>query len=320
MRGLVATASLLAALWLATPESASAQDPPPPPPTPEAPPPAPPPPQARERQTAVPRAERARETAERATPRGERTVSREPEGTRDAQSTAPPAPQPSAERAGAVRRDQARDNAAREIRTGEDSTRRRAPVNASNESPADAAPVAAAQGQSNQRPGAVRRPPTDNRGGTVSPRDRAVVRTSPPPNRDHDHDYDHVYVYPSYWSYGHYYDPFYFHLGYLAYSPWGWMPAFYGYPYGYAAGSYQAHGYDIGRVRLKVKPRDAEVLVDGYYAGTVDDFDGMMQSLRLDSGSYRIEIRKPGFETLYFDVRVQPDRTITYRGEMRPSP
>ena len=29
-------------------------------------------------------------------------------------------------------------------------------------------------------------------------------------------------------------------------------------------------------------------------------------------------MRKPGFETLHFDVRVQPDRTITFRGEMKP--
>ena len=54
-------------------------------------------------------------------------------------------------------------------------------------------------------------------------------------------------------------------------------------------------------------PRDAEVFVDGYYAGTVDDFDGVFQALKLDSGGYKIEIRKPGFETLHFDVRVQPE-------------
>ena len=73
-------------------------------------------------------------------------------------------------------------------------------------------------------------------------------------------------------------------------------------------------------VKLKVKPRDAEVLVDGYYAGTVDDFDGVFQALKLDSGGYKIEIRKPGFETLVFDVHVQPDRTVTYRGEMKATP
>jgi hypothetical protein len=62
------------------------------------------------------------------------------------------------------------------------------------------------------------------------------------------------------------------------------------------------------------------VWVDGYYAGNVDDFDGAFQALKLDSGAYRIEIRKPGFETLTFDVRVQPERTITFRGDMRPIP
>jgi hypothetical protein len=31
-------------------------------------------------------------------------------------------------------------------------------------------------------------------------------------------------------------------------------------------------------------PRDAEVYVDGYYAGTVDDFDGTFQRLHIDTG------------------------------------
>jgi hypothetical protein len=69
-----------------------------------------------------------------------------------------------------------------------------------------------------------------------------------------------------------------------------------------------------------VNARDAEVYVDGYYAGIVDDFDGIWQQLRLDDGGYRVEIRKPGFETLSFDVMVQPGRTVTYRGEMQAIP
>ena len=86
----------------------------------------------------------------------------------------------------------------------------------------------------------------------------------------------------------------------------------------------QGFGYDNndedGTLRLKVEPRDAEVYVDGYYAGIVDDFDGIWQQLRLDAGGYRIEIRKPGLTTLTFDVRVQPGRTITYRGDMTMTP
>lgn len=171
--------------------------------------------------------------------------------------------------------------------------------------------------------GAVRRPPSGSGGSPAQPpRDHAVARTGPPP-RDYDGDRHHnVYYHPSYYGYSpYYYNPYYysgFHFGYLAYSPWGWSPAFYGYPY--PVGGWVNPGYDYGSIRIKVKHRDAEVYVDGYYAGTVDDFDGTFQSLKLEAGGYKVEIRKPGFETLYFDVHVQPDRTITYRGTMRPDP
>jgi hypothetical protein len=203
--------------------------------------------------------------------------------------------------------------------TAEEGARRRTPVNAPI-----AAPPSNDSAAAQDRRGAVRRPPSDGGGGpgATPSRDRAVVRSGPPP-RDYDGDHDRyrVHYYPSYYSYGRY--PYYyngFHVGYLAYAPWGWTPAFYGYPYGYGGPAYGGYGYDIGRLRIKVQPRDAEVYVDGYYAGTVDDFDGMFQSLRLETGGYRIEIRKPGFETLQFDVHVQPDRTVTYRGEMRVTP
>ena len=78
--------------------------------------------------------------------------------------------------------------------------------------------------------------------------------------------------------------------------------------------------FDEGQLRLKIKPRDAEVYVDGYYAGIVDDFDGIFQRLHLESGPHRIEVRAPGYETLNFDVRITPDHTTTYEGEMKPVP
>jgi hypothetical protein len=195
------------------------------------------------------------------------------------------------------------------------------------------APIAAsrASGDDGQRRGAVRRPPSGGAGQAGGERpngegprtvDRGVPRSSVPnrPNR--------VYVYPNYYrSYPFYYDPWGysgFGLNSFYYSPWGWYPNYaYGYGAPYAYGGYAGpgyRGYDRGGVKLKVKPRDAEVYVDGYYAGTVDDFDGTLQSLKLDSGGYRIEIRKPGFETLHFDVRVQPDRTVTFKEEMKPIP
>jgi hypothetical protein len=69
-----------------------------------------------------------------------------------------------------------------------------------------------------------------------------------------------------------------------------------------------------------VKPRDAEVRVDGYFVGTVDEFDGAFQRLNLESGPHRVEITKPGYKLLVFDVRILPDETVTYRGELEPEP
>lgn len=194
--------------------------------------------------------------------------------------------------------------------------------------PAVAASATVSEEQSSggaQRRGAVRRPPTGG-SGRAATRDRAVPRASVPRRPAP------IYVYPSYRGYSRYYDPWgygAFGLGYLPYSPWAWNPYYYygSYGYGYGAGHGYgygggpgAYGYDVGGVRLKVEPRDAEVYVDNYFAGHVDDFDGVFQSLKLDSGGYRIEVRKPGFTPLQFDVRVQPNRTITFRGELRPVP
>jgi hypothetical protein len=73
-------------------------------------------------------------------------------------------------------------------------------------------------------------------------------------------------------------------------------------------------------VRLRIRPRHAQVFVDGYYAGLVDDFDGTFQQLRLEPGGHRIEVRLPGFEDLALDIHVQPSRTINIREDLRPRP
>jgi hypothetical protein len=121
------------------------------------------------------------------------------------------------------------------------------------------------------------------------------------------------------WGFGlsWYYDPFWF--GAYGYPGYWDNP---GYGYGYVGGDGQP--YFTGDVKLKIKPKDAEVFVDGYYVGIVDDFDGMFQQLKLSGDpngriSHRIEIRAPGAQPLTFEVRLQPGQTITYRGELRPT-
>ena len=81
------------------------------------------------------------------------------------------------------------------------------------------------------------------------------------------------------WGYGYPYGGYGYGHGYgLGYGS--------GYGYGYGGyGAYQGPTYQIyGGLRLKVKPREAEVFVDGYFAGVVDDFDGAFQQLNLDVG------------------------------------
>jgi hypothetical protein len=81
---------------------------------------------------------------------------------------------------------------------------------------------------------------------------------------------------------------------------------------------YGNYGYPTGELRLEVRPREAQVFIDGAYAGTVDEFDGMFQSLRLEGGEYQVEIVSPGFEPLGFDVRITPGEKVTYKGDLLP--
>jgi len=121
---------------------------------------------------------------------------------------------------------------------------------------------------------------------------------------------------------------------YGGYFPWGYAGLGYlgGYYGGYYGGGYGGSYYDpydpgyqsgfsrsdeSGGLRLKVKPSDATVYVDGYYVGTVNDFDGVFQKLTIEPGTHHVEVRAPGYETLSFDIQIEPSHTTTYRGELK---
>jgi hypothetical protein len=114
--------------------------------------------------------------------------------------------------------------------------------------------------------------------------------------------------------YGGYYDPLYGG----SYDPLGsggqWYPTG-----GGGVPTYSGSG-DDGALRLRVKPRDASVYVDGYFVGRIDDFDGWLQRLHLGAGSHHIEIRQAGYATLGFDVRILPGQTVTYHGDLTKQP
>jgi hypothetical protein len=124
----------------------------------------------------------------------------------------------------------------------------------------------------------------------------------------------------SMWGLGYIWDPFWFGPGYGFADPWGFGhdPGYgYGGGGGYAAGGDPDEIEGQGGLRIKVKPREAKVLVDGTFAGTVDDFDGNFQKLRLDEGAHKVELQADGFEPLRFDVLIVEGQTVTYKGQLR---
>jgi len=79
--------------------------------------------------------------------------------------------------------------------------------------------------------------------------------------------------------------------------------------------------YSTSALRLKVKPAEARVYVNGYYAGEVDDFDGIFQRLYLPAGEHTVEFVLNGYRTfgqgLYLNAGEQ--REVVHQMErLRP--
>ena len=103
-------------------------------------------------------------------------------------------------------------------------------------------------------------------------------------------------------------------------------PFLYGYPwYGY---QYPVQGYPPYRgyyrldpgsaVRIEVTPKEAEVYVDGYYAGVVDDFDGVFQRLPLEPGEHDITLYRDGYRTVHQTIYLTPRSTFRIKYKMEP--
>ena len=108
---------------------------------------------------------------------------------------------------------------------------------------------------------------------------------------------------------GFYADPFW-------YDPWY---GYYGYqyPFGPPPFRYPYYAYDPGAsIRLEVRPKEAEVYVDGYYAGVVDDFDGMFQRLNVEPGEHEIALYLDGYRSVKQRVYTTPRHTFKLKYTM----
>jgi hypothetical protein len=123
------------------------------------------------------------------------------------------------------------------------------------------------------------------------------------------------------------------------YSAYAFQPySMYGYG-GYGYGGYGYEGYDYpgyaavsgyagppeaspdlesGNVRLDVQPQSAQIFVDGYFVGTVQDFHQTLAGLNLSAGAHHVEFSAAGYETLAIDMKITAGNTITYRASLQP--
>jgi hypothetical protein len=148
----------------------------------------------------------------------------------------------------------------------------------------------------------------------------------------------HGYPYHPYYPYYPYYG--YGYGGYPYYGYWGW-PAYwglsvgFGYGYGYGAGYGYGPGYGYGyggdaysagyaaasrsaSLRVLVDPVETRVYVDGYYAGIVDDFDGIFQRLNVSPGRHEISLKLEGHRTHHVRLYVGEDQTVKIEHRMAP--
>jgi hypothetical protein len=71
-------------------------------------------------------------------------------------------------------------------------------------------------------------------------------------------------------------------------------------------------------LRMQVSPHQTEVYIDNYYAGTVDDFDGMFQRLHIQPGAHDVTLYLDGYRTVHQRIYLQPTGTFRVRYTMVP--
>jgi len=112
-----------------------------------------------------------------------------------------------------------------------------------------------------------------------------------------------------------YYAPYYWWYHPWHWDPWLWSPLYYwpAYHPGYFTGF--AYAPNLGEVKLKTECHDAEVLVNGAYAGTARE----RKSMWLEPGAYDIEIALAGYEPFKKRIYVLSGRTLTLAAALEPA-
>jgi hypothetical protein len=81
-------------------------------------------------------------------------------------------------------------------------------------------------------------------------------------------------------------------------------------PYGYR------YAEPDSSLRISVTPKQAAVYVDGYFAGTVDDFDGVFQRLYVTPGEHEIAIYLQGYRSIRQHLYLGPNASRKITGTL----
>jgi hypothetical protein len=161
------------------------------------------------------------------------------------------------------------------------------------------------------------RPRTDNQPQQAEPRrasppeQRAEPRRTPPPR----------VVPPHYYSYPrrYYFPPVSLRPGFYYHPYFGfYYGPYYGPFYPYPGPYYRSLPFSASAIRVRVKPVETAVYVNGYYAGIADDFDGVFQRLYVPAGNHDIELRLDGYEPFEQKIYIAPGDTLEITHLMRP--
>lgn len=105
--------------------------------------------------------------------------------------------------------------------------------------------------------------------------------------------------------------------GPFTYGPY--WPAFgqwYPYPYPYPPAYYRRG--DTAEARLEISPRNAQVYLDGYYMGVVNNFDGTFQRLEVPSGDHELVVYLKGYRSYRQRTFFRPGRDYRFKAILEP--
>jgi archaellum component FlaF (FlaF/FlaG flagellin family) len=102
----------------------------------------------------------------------------------------------------------------------------------------------------------------------------------------------------------------------FSYGAWGWRDPF---PYYGIYGPYGAYApvyTNAGEIVLKTNVKDADVFINGAYAGKA----GKLKSMWLRADSYSLEIRAPGQPPFTERIYVVPGKTLKIHADFPSTP